>query len=91
MQIKRKHINNIKTTLEIFILTKTEYILKRSSNKINRNDYFYCGTSKKLYKNASSNSIKGNVDEKGNINFQNEKFHFEINEKDLTNYTHRKI
>lgn len=83
--------NQLNASLEIFILTKSRFILKRAIKKLNSSEYYYCNVTKKI-KNANfKNSIKGDLKKNGLLIFQNEDFHFEIHEKDLNNLKHQKI
>jgi hypothetical protein len=87
MNKKRLFLN---FSLEIFILTKTRFILKRSIINLHIKEYFFCNISSKMNL-ETSRSIKGSIDKTGSIVFDNNEFHLEIREKDLENYKHQKI
>jgi hypothetical protein len=83
----KKYIN---ASLEIFVLSKSKFILKRAVKNLDMREYFYCNLTKKI-KHDMSSSIKGNIRKNGQLVFKMDDFRFEINEKDLANLKHQKI
>ena len=82
---------NFNASLEIFVLSRSKFILKRAVKKLNSTEYYYCSVSKKKSKSDMTNSIKGNIRKNGLLIFKKDDFCFEIKEKDLGNLKHQKI
>ena len=95
-------IDDIESTLEIFIISDSEYILKRSYK--NNPEFYYCiiGKDNDFKKgndfekdNAPDKkpviTIRGKISDNGTLTFNRDKINIEINNNDLCKYQYRKL
>ena len=78
------------STLEIFIISNSEYILKRSYK--NNPEFYYCIIEKdNVPEKKPVITIRGKINDNGTLTFNRDKINIEINNNDLCKYQYRKL
>jgi hypothetical protein len=76
------------TSLEIYIISDRDYILKRTIEQ--NTDYYYCNLGVPGIPDETVNTIRGNLYD-GKISFQRKDFNFEILVDDLAKLEYKKL